>query len=262
MDFATLVGLIVGIAIILIAMFSGPVDGSAFVNLPGLLIVLGGTMAATLVKFPLKDCIHSFGLALKSAFVDATDPPQRLIAEANRLANVVRKKGALGLGEETTHNPFFQKGIELCVDGHDGNFIEDVLRHDMELSIERFEVGERIFRAIGDAAPAFGLVGTLVGLVQMLSNMKDPDSLGPSMAVALLTTLYGALVANLVAIPLADKLEIRASQERNNRRLIIDSIMSIQAGRNPRIMDELLETYLDDSQRGKSTAQVADQPAG
>ena len=262
MDFATLMGLVVGIAIILLAMFTGPVSATAFLNLPGLLIVIGGTMAATLIKFPLRDCVHSFALALKSAFVDATDSPQSLISEANRLAGVVRTKGPLGLEEQKTPNPFFQKGLELCVDGYDEDFIEDVLRHDMELSIERFEIGERIFRAIGDAAPAFGLVGTLVGLVQMLSNMKDADSLGPSMAVALLTTLYGALIANLVAIPLADKLDIRASRERNNRRLIIDSILSIKAGRNPRIMDELLETYLEDSERGKLSSDVADQTAG
>ncbi|MGD8809502.1 MAG: MotA/TolQ/ExbB proton channel family protein [Gammaproteobacteria bacterium] len=258
MDLATLMGLVAGVVIILLAMFSGPVDASAFFNLPGILIVFGGSTAATLIKFPLRDCIRSFGLATKSAFVDTTDTPKELIAEANRLAAIVRKNGVLGLDGEEIQNPFFRKGVALCVDGHDEAFIRDVMNHEMELSNERFEIGERIFRAIGDAAPAFGLVGTLVGLVQMLSNMKDAESLGPSMAVALLTTLYGALIANLVALPLADKLEIRAANERNNRRLIIDSIMSIKAGQNPRVMDELLETYLADSERGGP----AEQPAG
>lgn len=255
MDLATLMGLIAGVVIILLAMFSGPVDAGAFFNLPGILIVFGGAMAATLIKFPLGDCIRSFGLAVKSAFVDTTDTPKALIAEANQLAAIVRKNGVLGLEGAEIENPFFQKGVALCVDGHDEAFIQDVLNHEMELSSERFEVGERIFRAIGDAAPAFGLVGTLVGLVQMLSNMQDAESLGPSMAVALLTTLYGALIANLIALPLADKLEIRATRERNNRRLIIDSIMSIKAGRNPRVMDELLETYLSDSERDAAVEQ-------
>jgi chemotaxis protein MotA len=251
MDFATLIGLVAGIAVILLAMLSGSGDVGGFINLPGLMIVFGGAVAATLIKFPLSDCLRSFVLALKAAFVDRIDRPGDLIAEANRLAAIVRKKGLLGLEEVDTGNDFFQKAIQLCVDGHDDAFVEDVMRHEMELSIERFEIGERIFRAIGDAAPAFGLIGTLVGLVQMLSNMQDADSLGPAMAVALLTTLYGALLANLVALPLADKLEWRAEQERNNRRLILDSVMSIRAGRNPRVMDELLETYLDERQRGE-----------
>ena len=117
--------------------------------------------------------------------------------------------------------------------------------------MERHDVGQKIFRAIGDSAPAFGMIGTLVGLVQMLSNMQDPKSIGPAMAVALLTTLYGALIANLIALPIADKLELRGMQEKVNKLLMIESIVSIQQGQNPRIMDEVLEAYIPHHEREK-----------
>ncbi len=119
----------------------------------------------------------------------------------------------------------------------------------MELATELLEVSERIFRSIGDAAPAFGLVGTLVGLVQMLSNLQEPSALGPAMAVALLTTLYGALIANLIALPIADQLEIRSTHQRNNRRLIIDGVIGIREGQNPHQLDVILRTYVAGADR-------------
>ena len=248
MDFATLLGLVAGVGIIGLAMVSGG-ELSTFVNVPGLLIVVGGTIAATLIKFPLRDALRSFPVALKNAFLSGTDSPRDLALEAHRLADIVRRSNLLALENETIDNIFLQKGLDLCVDGHPIGFVKDVLEHELELSIERLEVGEPMFRAMGDAAPAFGLVGTLVGLVQMLSNLDEPSALGPAMAVALLTTLYGALIANLIALPIADKLEINGRQERNNRRLIIDSVVGIREGQNPRALDEILKTYVSGSGR-------------
>ena len=243
MDFATLIGLIIGTIIIAMAVLSGS-DPSIFVNAPGLLIVLGGTFAATLIKFPLTACAQAFSLAVKTAFWEESDSPESLIAEANSMIDIVRKQNLLALEGHEIKNPFLSIGVRLSIDGRKPDFIRKVLAKVMEQSIERHLLGEKIFRGIGDSAPAFGMIGTLVGLVQMLSNMQDPSSIGPAMAVALLTTLYGALFANLVANPIADKLRIRSDQEYLQKSLIIESVSSIQKGENPRIMDELLEAYL------------------
>ena len=182
------------------------------------------------------------------------------------MTEIVRKKNLMALEEEPVADPFFQKGIQLAVDGRKPDFIRNVLGKEMNLSIERHQMGEKVFRAIGESAPAFGMVGTLVGLVQMLANMQDPASIGPAMAVALLTTLYGALFANLVAMPIADKLHNRCDQERINKSLILESVLGIQQGVNPRVLDELLEAYLPLPKRkvihGETEAQLANQETG
>ena len=220
-----------------------------FLNLPGFMIVVGGTFAATLIKFPLTTCMSAFIDGIKVAFVDRKEDPESLIEQASELAGHVRKGGLLALERQTIKNAFLKKGIMMCVDGNNPEFIQKVLTTDMMQTIQREEVGERIFRAIGDSAPAFGMIGTLVGLVQMLTNMGDPATIGPAMAIALLTTLYGALIANLIAIPMADKMETKAMQDRNNRTLIIESVLSIQRGENPRLMGDLLEVYVKDDRR-------------
>lgn len=243
MDISTLLGLIAGTIVIALAILSGS-EVSVFINVPGMLIVLGGTFAATLIKFPIVDCFRSIGLAIRNAFWDEAEHPSDLIQQANNLTQVVRSSNVIALDNEEILNPFFKKGIQLCVDGRKPEFIRSVLTKEMNLSIERHEMSEKIFRAMGDSAPAFGMIGTLVGLVQMLSNMQEPSSIGPAMAVALLTTLYGALFANLIALPIADKLQSRTLQERINKSLIVESVLGIQQGANPRILEELLESYL------------------
>lgn len=248
MDFATLIGLIAGTTIIALAVLSGS-NISAFINLPSILIVLGGTFAATLIKFPIGICFSSFGLAMRKAFWQEPEHPRDIIKLANKLASLARKDNLMALERQPIANPFFKKGIQLCVDGRKADFIRDVLTKEMDLSLERHQFGEKIFRAIGESAPAFGMIGTLVGLVQMLSDLKDPTSIGPAMAVALLTTLYGALIANLIALPIADKLNSRYLQERINKSIILESVLGILEGINPRLLDDLLESYLPSNQR-------------
>ena len=229
-------------------MLSGA-DATVFINIPGLLIVLGGTFASTLIKFPIGDCFQSLGIAVKKAFWQEVDRPVELIELANTLSGIARKKSLVALDDIEIENPLFKKGIQLCVDGHKADFIRNVLTKEMNMSIERHEMSEKVFRAMGDSAPAFGMIGTLVGLVQMLSNMQDPSSIGPAMAVALLTTLYGALFANLIALPIADKLKNRTEQEYINKSLIVECVLGILQGVNPRVLDELLESYLPSSKR-------------
>ncbi len=247
MDLATLVGLLGAFGIIISAIIVG---GSAiiFVNIPSLLIVGGGTIFAVLMKFPLGHFLTAFKIATK-AFFNKAENPMKLIEEGVNLANIARKEGVLGLEGQDIENEFLQRGIQLSVDGHEPEFVRTMLGKDINLTIERHERGQAIFKAIGDVAPAMGMIGTLIGLVQMLSAMDDPKAIGPAMAVALLTTLYGAIIANAFALPIADKLAHRSQEERLNKALILETISSIQEGLNPRVMEELLKTYLPASKR-------------
>jgi chemotaxis protein MotA len=162
---------------------------------------------------------------------------------------VVRKEGVLGLENHEASNEFLQKAIGLCVDGHPPELVEEALAQESQQMAERYEVAERVFRGIGESAPAIGMLGTLVGLVQMLNSLDDPSSIGPAMAVALLTTLYGAFIAQLIALPLADKLQLKAEDENRNQVLIITSIRNIMRGENPRVMTEMLSSFLTPDQR-------------
>jgi chemotaxis protein MotA len=258
MDLATLVGLLGAFGIIITAIVVG---GSAiiFVNPPSLLIVVGGTLFAVLMKFPMGHFFSAFKVATK-AFFNKPEDPTKLIEEGVQLANIARKEGVLGLEGQDIDNEFLQRGIQLSVDGHEPEFVRAMLGKDINLTIDRHERGQAIFKAIGDVAPAMGMIGTLIGLVQMLSAMDDPKAIGPAMAVALLTTLYGAVIANAFALPIADKLAHRSQEERLNKALILETINAIQEGLNPRVMEELLKTYLPTSKRdvgGDASADAA-----
>ncbi len=246
MDLATLIGMLFGTIVIVLAIITGG-DFSTFVNVPGLLVVFGGTIAATLIKFSLSDCLFAFKIGLKQAFVDQSVDPQQLIEQIKDMANKARKDGLLALEDENFTNVFLKKGVQLCVDGQQPEIVSKVLSTEMEFSIQRMKLGSRIFGGIGDAAPAFGMVGTLVGLVQMLANMSDPSAIGPSMAVALLTTFYGAFIANLIAIPISEKLQLRYQYDRKYKSLIIEGVLGIAQGESPHVIGEVLTTYMDDS---------------
>ncbi len=252
MDIATLVGLLGGIGIILGAIATGG-DIMLFVNLPSILIVVGGTFMVTLMQVSLKDFLSSFGIAMK-AFFYKTDDAQQLIEEAVQLADMARKNGLLALEGQEIGNDFLKQGIGLCVDGHDPELVNKLLTKDINLTIARHEVGQRMFRNMATMAPAMGMIGTLIGLVQMLANMEDPASIGPAMAVALLTTLYGAVIANAFAQPLADKLARASQLEKTNKSLILETISGIQEGMNPRVLEQMLATYLPSGKRVKEDA--------
>ena len=247
MDIATLAGLIFGILVILTAIMVSSGIG-IFINVPGLLMVCGGTFAATLIKFPFEQVRSAFSVA-GQAFTKSEEKLETLIDQATSLCLTVRKSGLLALEDAPVDSAFFKRGLQLCADGNPGDFIRETLTREMEQSAERHQVGQDIWRAIGEAAPAFGMIGTLVGLVQMLVNLDDPTQLGPGMALALLTTLYGALFANLVALPIADKLGTRSSQEQIANALIIEAVVGIQQGANPRVLHEILEAYLPSRER-------------
>ena len=247
MDLATLIGLVGALGIIVAAIVTGGAF-MQFVDVASVLIVVGGSFMAVLMQCTLGGFLGAFKVAMK-AFLAKTEKPSELIGEALELANTARKNGLLALESVEIGNEFLKRGIQLCVDGHDPDFVRRTLSRDINQAIERHDDGKRIFKALGDSAPAMGMIGTLIGLVQMLSAMDDPKAIGPAMAVALLTTLYGAVIANAFALPISEKLAFRSAEERINKSLILETISGIQDGLNPRVLEAVLKTYLPSSQR-------------
>jgi chemotaxis protein MotA len=243
MDIATLIGLIFGLAVIGIAIATGG-DVGLFVNLPGILIVLGGTLAATLIKFRLVDMISAFALGMRTAFREVASDPNKIYKDVLEMAAAARKSGVLALQDFKIDNALLRLGIRLVVDGHSADNVRHILDQEINQMLICQEKGETMFRGIGDSAPAFGMIGTLVGLVQMLANLSDPGNIGPAMAVALLTTFYGALIANLIAIPIADKLAAKTTQDRIVNDLVFESVMLIHQRQGPQVIAETLAAFL------------------
>jgi chemotaxis protein MotA len=254
-DLATLLGLVVAWGLIIATIMLGAA-ASTFINLPSVAIVIGGTFAVVLMRFTLGQFIGSLKTATK-AFLHKSESPEEIIERVVELAGIARKEGLLALERQEISNPVLQKGINLLVDGHEPSVVKKALLTEMNETLNRHSLGQQIFKAIGDAAPAMGMIGTLVGLVQMLSNMSDPKSIGPAMAVALLTTLYGAMLANMFALPIADKLSLRSNEEQMNKNIIIESVIGIQEGQNPKILGEILKNFLPASKRDEEAEQAA-----
>lgn len=247
MDLATLIGLIGAFGIVLTSIILGGSAGT-FINTPSLLVVFGGTIAVTMMKFSLGKFLGATSIAVK-AFLHKPTEPETLIDSAVDLAKTARQGGLLALEDAEVPDEFMKSGLGLLIDGHPADVVRSMLTKDLNLTLQRHNDGQDIFKAIGDVGPAMGMIGTLIGLVQMLSNMDDPKQIGPAMAVALLTTLYGAILANMFAIPIADKLAVRSREENKSKSLVIDALLSIQSGQNPRVIQNLLETYLPKSAR-------------
>ncbi len=251
MDITTIIGLILGLGLIAGAIMM-QTSLATFIDIPSVAIVIGGMVAAALVAFPLQHIVRVF-IVLKKAFFTAPVDPVGYVRTLVRLAEVARRDGILSLESqlnEGSHDPFMVRGLRMAIDGQDRGIIEAAMESELESMIERHGQGKAIFDNFGKYAPAFGMIGTLVGLVVMLQNMSDPEGLGPAMAVALITTFYGAMIANLFAMPVADKLNLRSNQEIAVRTMIIHGVLSIQAGDNPRIVQQKLAAFLDDKQRG------------
>ena len=249
MDLATLIGLIGAFGIVLTSIMLGGSAGT-FINTPSLLVVLGGTVLVTMMKFSLGQFLGAASIAVK-AFLHKPTAPEELIDTAVDLAKSARQGGLLALEDAEVPDEFMKSGVGMLVDGHAADIVRSMLSKDLNLTLQRHTNGQAIFKAIGDVGPAMGMIGTLIGLVQMLANMDDPKQIGPAMAVALLTTLYGAILANMFALPIADKLAVRSKEESSSKSLIIDALLSIQAGQNPRVIESMLQTYLPKSQRAQ-----------
>jgi len=244
MDIATITGIISGGVLVFVAIFMG--GGVAiFFNVPSLMITVGGTIAATLTNFPLAKVIGTVKVA-KNVFMHKEPHPSGIIGKLVEFGIKARRDGILVLEEqiEQEEDSFLQKGLRLAVDGTDPDVIREILSRDLDFLEQRHETGHKIFKAMGAFAPAFGMIGTLIGLVQMLRTLDDPSKIGMGMATALLTTFYGAIMANMVFIPMAGKLEYRTTQELMVKGLMIEGVLAIQSGDNPRIIEEKLKAFI------------------
>ncbi|MDJ0761614.1 MAG: MotA/TolQ/ExbB proton channel family protein [Myxococcota bacterium] len=244
MDIATLIGLVSAFGLVGYAIAAG-VGIAAFIDTQSLLIVVGGTIGATFINYPLAQVLGA-GKVAKNAFLYKIINPKDVITQMIDFSNRARREGILALEEVVgdTDNAFLKKGIQLAVDGEDPQAIENILDTEISWLKDRHRIGAEIFSTMGAFAPALGLIGTLVGLVGMLQNMDDPSTIGPSMAVALLTTFYGALFANLLFNPLAGKLRTRSSEEVLVWELTREGVLAISAGDNPRMVEQRLSAFL------------------
>lgn len=243
MDIATIGGLILAYVLILSAMGS---NIPAFIDVPSILIVIGGTIAVIVMGNPLKNTLALHKVLLNAIFVKQNSP-EGVIKQLVDFAEQARREGILALESRSKEieDDFLRKGIQLAVDGTEPELIKDILYTEISQIEERHKSGAGVFEYAGTMAPAFGMIGTLVGLVIMLGNMSDVNSIGPSMAVALLTTMYGSIIANTICLPLANKLSIYSKQEILLKELMLEGIMSLQSGDNPRIVEQKLGAFVD-----------------
>jgi chemotaxis protein MotA len=221
-----------------------------FINIPGLLIVVGGTIATCFIKFTMVDVINSVRVAMK-AFLVKINPPDEIMERMIAIAKVAKERGLMALENEKPDDEFAAKAFQFLADGFDEAQIKELLKKDINLTVQRHTTGQKVFKGMGASAPAFGMIGTLIGLVQMLANMANPQDIGPAMAVALLTTLYGALLANLIFLPLADKLALRSQEEQISKNLILDAVLGIARGLSGMVFQETLKIHLSPKDRLK-----------
>jgi chemotaxis protein MotA len=247
MDISSIIGIVSGIGFVIGTIQLG---GSivAFINIPSVLIVVGGTVAATMIGYPLKDFLGIFKAAMK-IFIFKLEPAEDIIANLVATSNKARKGGLLSIegNIEDTNDPYLAQALQMTVDGVKTADIAAIMQKKMELTKKALDTGSDIFSSMGGYAPAFGMIGTLIGLVQMLANLDDPSSIGPRMAVAMITTFYGAVLANLFFIPMSDKLAGRNEEEMINMNIIFQGIISIREGEHPKLMEDKLNIYMDDA---------------
>lgn len=254
MDLATIGGIVAGIVFIILSIsFNGGIANlRSFMDAPSVMITIGGTFAATLISYPLADFRRSFraiSLIFRSQQMNEGDVIKQII----ELSNIARKEGLLALEEaaESIEDDFMKKGILLIVDGTDPELVRNILETELIFIETRHKSVQSFWEKIGELAPAWGMIGTLVGLIKMLKTLDDPSTIGPSMAVALLTTLYGSLLANFLAIPIANKMKVISGAEILLKEVSIEGLLSIQAGENPRVIEEKLKAFLAPSLRNE-----------
>lgn len=247
MDISTLLGLVVGLAMVFGAIFLG---GSImdFVSIPSIMIVVGGTLAAISVAFPFEEVIQAFYAGVK-IFASRKVRPREVVDIMVKVAEISRREGLLALENIQTENAVLKKSCQLIADNADPALIRDTLRIEIGAMKRRHKIGQDVFRGLAAYAPSFGMIGTLIGLVQMLTRLDDPASLGPAMALALTTTFYGIIMSTLIFLPIAGKLYARTQQEILHLEIIFEGAKSILENNNPRLVYEKLSSFIAPKER-------------
>lgn len=257
MEISTIIGLVTAFGFIL---YSISDNLGSFFEINSIFIVVGGTIGVTFIRYPIKMITGLVPVIMKTIFVKL-ESPDEMIQKIISLSVEAKKNGILGLEKVKIENSFLKKGVQLAIDGVEPELIEAVLDIDISATSQRHETGSGILNSAGEAAPAFGMIGTLIGLVLMLQNMDDPKAIGPSMAIALLTTLYGALMAHAFFLPMADKLTFFHDEEMLLKKLIISGILSIANGDHPAVVQEKLTSYLNPDSRKLLEASIKNRNA-
>lgn len=247
MDIATIIGLFGSLALIIGAIAVGG-SPAGFIDVPSILVVFGGTIAVAFIMFPLGTVLGSMKVGMKAFFSKAPDPIDSIDIVID-LADRARKESLVALEKVNIDNEFLKRGVLLVADGTEESLIRSVMEIEVDIMKKRHRTGQEVFKGMGNMAPAFGMIGTLIGLVRMLQALDDPSSIGPAMAVALLTTFYGAILANCIFLPLAKKLEERSNEEAMNMELLTEGVLSILNGEHPNIVREKLNSFLPPSKR-------------
>jgi len=252
MDIATIAGVISAFGLVLVAIFMGG-GLNIFINIPALMIVVGGTLGVTMICYPLKDVLGVFKVVQKALFSKAI-PVKELIERFVNFANKTRREGILALESEIkdVQDEFLRKGVQLSIDGLEPQEIQEILDTELDFLRNRHRLGAEVFTSMGTFAPAMGMIGTLIGLVQMLQSMEDPSTIGPAMAVALLTTFYGSIMANIMCMPIAGKLRTRSKEETLAKEMTIQGILALSNGDNPRVLEQKLLAFIPPNQRESS----------
>jgi chemotaxis protein MotA len=251
MDIATGAGLLGGVAVVVGLILIDGGNFGAYFDKHAVIVIFGGATAATMTRFPFSVIAHGLPMGIKVAFGSRTMHPRGLIEEFTKIAELMRKGGPMALESVQISDPFLAQGVRYLVDGYDKDFIRDTMEKDRDNFLQRLDEGSKVYRAYGDCAPAWGMIGTILGMVTMFANMSDPSKLGPAMATALLATLYGAVVSNLIALPLADKLHVKLEEENVSRSLIIDGVLLVRESKSPALVREMLISYLPEAARGE-----------
>ncbi len=256
MDAGTIIGIIFGFAVILWAMLLG---GSALIfwDMPSVAITVGGMICSTMIHFSLPQFLGVFGV-IKKTFITRIPSPSEMIQNMVNYAAINRRDGALALEQELKNvsNPFFAKGLQMLIDGQNADNIRGLMSMEIQYLQERHSIGKKILEFMGASAPAFGMVGTLIGLVQMLKNLSSPDQIGAGMAVALITTFYGAILANLLFLPLAGKLGLYSKAETLAMEMITEGVCAIAQGENPTAVREKLQVFVSHGKREEVKAKI------
>lgn len=244
MDFATLIGIVSGAGIVTYLIRSGG-DVDMFINFPSLALTIGGPIAAAFIHYRLSQVLGALRV-LRSVFMRTPQSPIELTRQLVAFTERARRDGLLALEDEAeaVADPFLRNGLQMVVDGTDPELIRNVMETELAFQQERHQLGQAFFRTLAEAAPAFGMLGTLIGLVRMLQALDNPENIGPGLAMALLTTLYGVLVSHLVFAPIAGKLHVASQEELLFREMAIEGVLSIQAGDNPRVVEQKLRAFL------------------
>lgn len=249
MDRATIVGLTSAFALVAIGIFMGGNLGM-FWDLPSVFIVFGGTLGVTLVNYPLRDLAMLLSV-VKHVFMETVTSAPALVRQFVELSYQSRRSGILSIEPslKSVADPFMAQGLQMLVDGVELATVKEVMETEIDAAVERHQVGAEIFTSMGTYSPALGMIGTLIGLVQMLRTMNDPSTIGPAMAVAIITTFYGAVLANLLFLPMSGKLKTRSAEEVTTKRLVLHGVVAIAQGDNPRILEQKLNSFVSPSRR-------------